>query len=427
MVYRVFLSSTSQDLVTHREEVLAAIVRLDGFDPIAMENFGARADAGVKFDDRKMRESHVVVGLLGLCYGSHPRAGPPSFTEREYESALAAGIDRLMLVSPDDFLVPGHLIEADAKRRYQQAFRLRVKGDLIVDGAAAFASPAALARAVVSALANWRAGREKVDEITAELVAAKEAAAGHEARAAELERTLAEGQKEREALRAAVQALARQANEPDAPPKFEQALGLLREGKSAEAEAIFADLIAHKEAEGTAALREAAEAARHLGALASLGGTQKAIAAYMTATRLDPEHSWSWIFLGRLSQQAGNLAAAEQAFLHAQEAAKAAGNERDVMVVHNELGDVQTLRGESATALTSYEAGLVIARKLATQDPGNAGWQRDLSVSLEKIGEVQSAQGDLGAALKAYQDSLAIGEKLAAQDPGNADCSATWP
>ena len=44
MVYRVFLSSTSQDLVAHREEVLAAIVRLDGFEPIAIENFGARAD-----------------------------------------------------------------------------------------------------------------------------------------------------------------------------------------------------------------------------------------------------------------------------------------------------------------------------------------------------------------------------------------------
>ena len=45
MVYRVFLSSTSQDLADHREEVLAAIVRLDGFEPIAIENFGAWVDA----------------------------------------------------------------------------------------------------------------------------------------------------------------------------------------------------------------------------------------------------------------------------------------------------------------------------------------------------------------------------------------------
>ena len=38
MVYRVFLSSTSQDLVTEREAVLAAIAGLDGFTPIAMDS-----------------------------------------------------------------------------------------------------------------------------------------------------------------------------------------------------------------------------------------------------------------------------------------------------------------------------------------------------------------------------------------------------
>lgn len=164
MVYRVFLSSTSKDLTDYREAVLAAIGGMDGFAPIAMENFGARAAAAVDFDDRKMGESHVLVGLLGLCYGSSPRDGPPSFTEREYDSAHATGIDRLMLVSPDDFPVPGHLIEPDAQRKHQQEFRARVKADLIVDASdAAFASPAALASAVTRALANWRADRESAE------------------------------------------------------------------------------------------------------------------------------------------------------------------------------------------------------------------------------------------------------------------------
>ena len=171
MTYKVFLSSTSQDLVAEREAVLAAIAGLDGFAPIAMENFGARAKAAVEIDDRKVRQSQVVVGLLGLCYGSSPRGGPPSFTEREYDSAVAAGIDRLMLVSPDDFLVRGDLIEPAANRRRQKAFRARVKADLIVDASdAAFSSPAALATAVIRALANWRADREKAEETVAELL-----------------------------------------------------------------------------------------------------------------------------------------------------------------------------------------------------------------------------------------------------------------
>ena len=282
MVYRVFLSSTSQDLVEQREAVLAAIVRLDGFEPIGMENFGAQADAAAVFDDRKVRESQVLVGPLGLCYGSHPHGGPPSFTEREYDAARDAGIDRLMFVSPEDFPVPGHLIEPDARRQGQQAFRARVKADLIVEASkAAFTGPAALASAVTQALANWRAERERVDEITAELVAAKEAAAESAARAAALEHALAEGRKEREALRAAVQALAEKAQAPAAPARFEQALALMREGNTTEAKTIFSDIIAGTQP----ALREAAEAARHLGALASLDNTEEAIEAYATRKR----------------------------------------------------------------------------------------------------------------------------------------------
>jgi hypothetical protein len=43
-----------------------------------------------------------------------------------------------------------------------------------------------------------------------------------------------------------------------------------------------------------------------------------------------------------------------------------------------------------------------------------------MSVSHERIGDVQRAQGDLAAALTSYQASLAIAERLAKADPGNA-------
>ena len=69
---------------------------------------------------------------------------------------------------------------------------------------------------------------------------------------------------------------------------------------------------------------------------------------------------------------------------------------------------MQQAQGDLAAALTSYQASLAIAERLAKADPGNAGWQRDLSVSHNKIGDVQQAQGDLAAALTSYQASLAI-------------------
>ena len=222
-------------------------------------------------------------------------------------------------------------------------------------------------------------------------------------------------------------ALAGKAHEPEPPAGVERALDLLRAGQTGEAQAIFAELVerkeeegTHKRAEGAVALKEAAAAARHLGALAFLDSTQKAIEAYATATRLDPDDTWSWIFLGRLYQRAGKLTAAEQAFQKAREVAQRAGNERDVMVADNSLGDVRVAKGDLAEAMAAYEAGLATAKKLAARDPSNTGWQRDLSVSFNKIGDVQSARGNLDGALKAYGDGLAIAEKLAAQDPSNS-------
>jgi tetratricopeptide (TPR) repeat protein len=94
--------------------------------------------------------------------------------------------------------------------------------------------------------------------------------------------------------------------------------------------------------------------------------------------------------------------------------------QRDLSVSLNRIGDVQMALGDSPAALPSYEAGLAIAERLAKSDPGNASWQRDLSVSLNRIGDVQLKKGDLPAALTSYEAGLAIAERLAKSDPGNA-------
>jgi hypothetical protein len=187
MVYRVFLSSTSKDLAAHREAVERAILRLEGFMPIVMENFGARDGTASQIDEAKVRECDVFVGLIGHLYGSSPKDNPTSYTEQEFELATALGRPRLMLVASDEFRLPANLIEPEEKRQHQIAFRTRVLEERVV---AMFDDPASLAGLVTQALANWRAEREKVDQITADLIAAKEAAARHEARAGELERAL---------------------------------------------------------------------------------------------------------------------------------------------------------------------------------------------------------------------------------------------
>ena len=137
---------------------------------------------------------------------------------------------------------------------------------------------------------------------------------------------------------------------------------------------------------------------------------------------LTPDDVWAWIKLGDLWLVTGSLAQAERAYRGAKTAAQRAGDDRDLSVSHNKIGDVLLAQGDRDGALAAYQADLAIAEALARRDLGNTTWQRDLSVSHDGIGEVLLAQGDRNGALAAYQAGLAIAEALARRDPGNT----TW-
>jgi len=140
---------------------------------------------------------------------------------------------------------------------------------------------------------------------------------------------------------------------------------------------------------------------------------------YAEITSLAPNEVWAWIELGDLWMTTGPASHAADAYRKAEAAARRNGDERDLSVSFNKVGDVQVAQGDLAGALKSYRDGLAIAERLTASDPGNAGWQRDLSVSFIKVGDVQVAQGDLAGALKSYRDSLGIGERLATSDRGD--------
>jgi hypothetical protein len=134
-MYKVFLSSTSRDLADYREAVLDVIAKLDDFQTIAMENFGARDASAIDFDAEKIGQSDLLIGLLGLCHGSSPRGQPSSFTELEYTAAVQGGKSCLMFVAPDHFPVRGVHRETDEQWQRQHAFRDRVKAERIVSDA----------------------------------------------------------------------------------------------------------------------------------------------------------------------------------------------------------------------------------------------------------------------------------------------------
>src|SRR5262249_20815741 len=90
---------------------------------------------------------------------------------------------------------------------------------------------------------------------------------------AELRAREAADQDQIRALTETVTALAQQRTQPDAPPGIDNALAELSQGRAAAAEAIFESVVARKASD----IQEAAKAFYHLGTLAFLHDTFKAL------------------------------------------------------------------------------------------------------------------------------------------------------
>ena len=162
---------------------------------------------------------------------------------------------------------------------------------------------------------------------------------------------------------------------------------------------------------------------RRIGRLAYGVDTMRALDAYEKVVALDPSDPWDAIYLGRLYKRAGNLHEARLTYERAL-ALLPAIEERDRSVLHDEVGDVQVSQGDLPGALESFRAGMEIAARLASSDPGHADWQRDLSVSHDRIGDVQVSQGDLSGALESFRAGMEIAARLASSDPGHAGWQA---
>jgi hypothetical protein len=150
---QVFLGSVALGLEPYRDAAYKAIEGLDGYHCVRMEDFGARAERTTEFCIKKVQSCDVYVGIVGQRYGSCPSGSDLSYTEIEYNAALAAGIPTLMFMAPEEFPVPADLIESDEKRERLRAFRNRVQGS---NPKAEFSSESHLAYEVAKAFHNER-------------------------------------------------------------------------------------------------------------------------------------------------------------------------------------------------------------------------------------------------------------------------------
>ena len=108
----VFVSSTSRDLERHRAAVRAVIDRLD-LKFIGMEDFAAEGTPPATMIQRKVLESQVYLGILGMRYGYVDDVTGLSMTELEYRQAIASDKDIRVFVMDEDAPITGAMVERD--------------------------------------------------------------------------------------------------------------------------------------------------------------------------------------------------------------------------------------------------------------------------------------------------------------------------
>src|ERR1044072_6491210 len=150
--HNVFLSSPTGCLAEYRQVVYRAIEGLRGCHCVRMEDFGALDWQADEFCQARIAECDLFVGILVPLYGSSPPGRDDSYSEREYDAAVAAEMPRLMFMSTDDFSVPARFIEPDNLRKKQEAFADRVRPERICNS---FSSADDLAGEVRPSIHNW--------------------------------------------------------------------------------------------------------------------------------------------------------------------------------------------------------------------------------------------------------------------------------
>lgn len=88
--YTVFLSSTYDDLIEERHEVIRVLLEMNCI-PCSMENFPADDDKQIEFIKSVIDECDYYIVIIAGRYGSIGKGGK-SYTEIEYRYAKEKGI-----------------------------------------------------------------------------------------------------------------------------------------------------------------------------------------------------------------------------------------------------------------------------------------------------------------------------------------------
>lgn len=127
--YQIFVSSTYEDLIPERDQVIKAILEM-GHIPVGMEMFSAADEQQWEVIKKQIDQSDYYVVLIGHRYGSMD--GDTSYTEKEYDYAASKKIPVLGFSLDRDVEWPQKWIENNNEiRKRLDKFRAKVTSKMI--------------------------------------------------------------------------------------------------------------------------------------------------------------------------------------------------------------------------------------------------------------------------------------------------------
>jgi hypothetical protein len=138
--WKVFVSSTGLGLDGFRQVARDVIegFKFDGrapFEPVMMEDFGARDGAAREVCAEYVRGCDVLVGIIGIRYGAHPPEDQTSYTELEFQTAVDCHLSRLMFLLDKEVArrLEGAVPQGEDRADRQVKLRERIGDDRVSD------------------------------------------------------------------------------------------------------------------------------------------------------------------------------------------------------------------------------------------------------------------------------------------------------
>lgn len=157
--WRVFISSTKEDLLPYRQAVEDALIGLEQI-PLSMEYFVSAPEKPIDVCLSTVRRSQLYIVIVGMRYGSIEEGSGKSYTELEYDEAIKNKIPVLaFIIDEEECSVLPKYVDTGEKAEKLVAFKEKLKASYLVSR---FKSPDDLKSLVT------RSVQETIDTISLE-------------------------------------------------------------------------------------------------------------------------------------------------------------------------------------------------------------------------------------------------------------------